>query len=223
MVEGGLVGAADIHAGPAADGLEAFEDLDMLGAVVVRGGVAVEEISQSRDSVENGRWSIASGQKIGVAASWSIMMDQVAAFWEACCRETFRAGACPAVTCFGDNAAMQDELCGLVLAGVKRGTASLARWYGPGLEVLPKMGEWRVVVDGGGVPRCVIEILQVEERRFCDVDARFAAVEGEGDGSLDDWRREHERFFGAELAAEGMAFSVEMGVVLERFRVVWVA
>jgi len=67
----------------------------------------------------------------------------------------------------------------------------------------------------------VIEILAVEERRFCDVDEAFAAVEGEGDGSLDDWRREHHRFFAAELAAEGLGFSEEVKVVLERFRVVW--
>jgi uncharacterized protein YhfF len=88
---------------------------------------------------------------------------------------------------------------------------------------LPKAGDLRVVVDGGGVPRCVIEILRVEVERFCDVDEAFAAVEGEGDGSLDYWRREHERFFAAELAAEGMGFSAELGVVLGRFRVVWMA
>jgi len=116
---------------------------------------------------------------------------------------------------------MQDELCGLVLAGVKRGTASLALWYGAEREFLPKVGEVRVVVDGGGRPRCVIEILDVEEMRFCEVDEEFAAVEGEGDGSLDYWRREHERFFGAELTGEGLAFSVEVRVVLERFAVVW--
>ncbi len=156
-------------------------------------------------------------------ASWGVMVDQVGAFWEACCRATGREGPCPQVTCFGESGAMQDELCGLVLAGVKRGTASLARWYGPGREISPKVGELRVVVDGGGTPRCVIEILQVEERRFCDVDDGFAAMEGEGDGSLDYWRREHERFFAAALAAEREAFSTQIEVVLERFRVVWMA
>jgi uncharacterized protein YhfF len=116
---------------------------------------------------------------------------------------------------------MQDELCALVLAGRKRGTASLALWYGAERTCLPKAGELRVVVDGGGAPRCVIEILEVEERRFCDVDADFAAVEGEGDGSLAYWRLEHERFFAAELASEGLPFSAAVRVVLERFRVVW--
>jgi len=147
--------------------------------------------------------------------------ESVEVFWAAFCRAAGVSGACPAVTCFGDSQAMQDELCALVLAGAKRGTANLALWYGAEREFLPKPGELRVVVDGGGRPRCVIEILAVEERRFCDVDEAFAAVEGEGDGSLDDWRREHLRFFAAELAAEGLRFSEEVRVVLERFRVVW--
>jgi hypothetical protein len=35
VVQGGLVGAADIHARPAADGFQAFQDLDILGGVVL--------------------------------------------------------------------------------------------------------------------------------------------------------------------------------------------
>ncbi len=149
------------------------------------------------------------------------MLDHVGAFWESYCRETGKDGACPAVTCFGDSVEMQNELCALVLVGQKRATASLALWYGAERALLSKAGDVLVVVDGHGVPRCVIEILDVEERRFCDVDQEFATVEGEGDGSLAYWRRGHERFFGAELAREGLAFSAEVRVVLERFRVVW--
>jgi len=220
-VQRGLVGAADIHAGAAAHWFQAFEHFDVLGAVIVRGFAVIEKISQNCDSVVSGRWSVASGQKVRVRASWGVMVDQVCVFWEECCRQTGQAGHCPAVACFGDNAAMQDELCALVLAGRKRATASLALWYGAEREFLPKAGDLKVIVDGAGAPRCVIEILSVEERRFCDVDESFAAVEGEGDGSLDDWRREHHRFFAAELAAEGLGFSEEVSVVLERFRVVW--
>ena len=35
MMETGLVGAADVHAGTAANGLSAFEDLDVLGGVAL--------------------------------------------------------------------------------------------------------------------------------------------------------------------------------------------
>ena len=40
MVQCLLVGAADVHAGAAADGLQAFEDFDEIGAIVV-GRIAV--------------------------------------------------------------------------------------------------------------------------------------------------------------------------------------
>ena len=39
MVQRGLVGAADIHAGAAADWLQAFQDLDVLGRVVLAGAL----------------------------------------------------------------------------------------------------------------------------------------------------------------------------------------
>ncbi len=78
-----------------------------------------------------------------------------------------------------------------------------------------------MVSDGAGAARCVIEITSVFEARFCDADEAFVAAEGEGDGSLSYWLREHERFFSAELAAEGLAFSLNVRVMFERFRLVW--
>jgi uncharacterized protein YhfF len=150
-------------------------------------------------------------------------MDQldVAAFWAAFCeaRGIVQVGDAK-VTFFGDGPAQQDALCALVMAGRKRATASLACWYGPG-RAMPAVGDFFVVVDGGGRARGVIELVTVEERRFCDVDAAFAAEEGEGDGSLAYWVAEHRRFFEAELAREGLAFAVTARVVCERFRLVW--
>jgi uncharacterized protein YhfF len=140
-----------------------------------------------------------------------------AAFWAAYGGK----GACPPTTRFGDGAAQQDELCLLVLAGRKRATASLALWYGYDRECAPKPGDLSIVLDGGGVARCLIECVDAFETAFCNVDAAFAAEEGEGDGSLAYWAAEHERFFAAELAREGVAFSANVRVVCERFRLVW--
>ncbi len=47
MVQRGLVGAADIHAGAAADGLQAFQNLDVFCGVVLAGafvGWAAEQV-----------------------------------------------------------------------------------------------------------------------------------------------------------------------------------
>jgi uncharacterized protein YhfF len=56
---------------------------------------------------------------------------------------------------------------------------------------------------------------------FADVDAEFAAIEGEGDGSLEYWRRAHEAFFGRECKRIGRAPEPRMPVVCERFEVVY--
>ncbi len=50
VIEGALVGAADIHAGPAPHRLEPFEDLDVLGGIAVRlrlAGKIVEEVGHA--------------------------------------------------------------------------------------------------------------------------------------------------------------------------------
>ena len=42
---------------------------------------------------------------------------------------------------------------------------------------------------------------------FSEVDADFAATEGEGDGSLAYWQRAHKAFFGRECQRLGREFS----------------
>ena len=49
MMQGVDVGAADIHAGPAADGLEPFQDLDVLGGIALGGRASEEELQKGRD------------------------------------------------------------------------------------------------------------------------------------------------------------------------------
>jgi len=142
-------------------------------------------------------------------------------FWFQYCRSSGVEGPTPATTCFGDTVEMQNNLCALVLGGIKRATASLARYYEPDGDPLPKPGDIVIVLDGLGMPQGIIEIIWVGRVAFNAVDAQFAADEGEGDGSLAYWISEHSAFFGRQLAAEGACFSETDEVVLERFRMIW--
>jgi len=54
---------------------------------------------------------------------------------------------------------------------------------------------------------------------FNEVTAEFAAVEGEGDGSLEFWRQEHVSSFSRECVRIGRVFNENMLVACERFRV----
>jgi uncharacterized protein YhfF len=111
---------------------------------------------------------------------------------------------------FGDGPELADELLGLVIRGIKTATCSI--------EDEPNTstpGERWIVLDGRGEPRCVIETTEVSYRRFDEVDANFAFEEGEGDRSLDYWRKAHRAYF----ARQGK-FSEDMMLMCERFRLV---
>jgi uncharacterized protein YhfF len=109
---------------------------------------------------------------------------------------------------FGDSPSMADDLLALVLSGAKTASCCDARFA-------PKVGARTVIEDGAGVRRCVIETMSVEMKRYDAVDAEFARAEGEGDLSLDYWRREHEAFF-----RRTAGFAPDMLLACERFRVV---
>ena len=125
------------------------------------------------------------------------------------------------VAAFGDSAAMADELLALVLTGIKRATASLARDYGEGREPLPKVGDYVVVVDGRNKPRCVWRTTEIKVKPLPAVDDQFAEDEGEGDGTRDGWLRDHRDYFQRQARREGFAFDDEIATVFERFTVIW--
>jgi uncharacterized protein YhfF len=138
-------------------------------------------------------------------------------------RERLRAqgyeGDLPTVAWFGDNQAQADELAELVRRERKRATAGLLwRWEVQGGP--PRPGDRQVIVDWCGEPQAVIEITDVEIVPFEEVDAGFARDEGEGDHSLDHWRRVHWDFFVRECGRLDRTPDVAMPVVCMRFRLV---
>ena len=70
-------------------------------------------------------------------------------------------------------------------------------------------------------PLCIIETTAVDVAPFEEVSEDFANTEGEGDGSLESWRRNHTAFFAGECARLGRTQSQRMLVVCERFKVVY--
>jgi uncharacterized protein YhfF len=111
---------------------------------------------------------------------------------------------------FGDNPELAEELAQLVLAGRKTATCWAAT-----AGLLTTVGKRMVMLDGGGRPRAVIETVELSGRQFNHVDAAFAYDEGEGDRSLESWRREHRDYF-SRLGQ----FAPDMMLYCERFRVV---
>ena len=119
---------------------------------------------------------------------------------------------------YGDD---PDTLAELTRAGVKTATASAGPLYELEGEPLPQAGEYSVILNSRDEAVCVIRTTKVYTVPFDQVSAEQAYREGEGDRSLDYWRRVHEDFFRRELAEAGQTFSPEMPVVCEEFEVVY--
>jgi uncharacterized protein YhfF len=111
---------------------------------------------------------------------------------------------------FGDSPELAGRLAELVLAGRKRATCWAAD-DGPQTHV----GKRMVMLDGAGVPRAIVETVDLTQRPFGEVDEAFAFDEGEGDRTLDYWRRAHRAYF--ERRGQ---FTPDMLLYCERFRVV---
>ena len=149
--------------------------------------------------------------------------EEVTAFWSAFLARTARPPATPLYEAFafGDSEALATSLAALVRRGAKMATASLL-WENEAEGTRPpRAGDLSVVTAWDGRPLCVIETTGVEVHAFEDVGAEFAAAEGEGDRSLDFWRRAHWSYFGRVCERLGRARSPRMPVVCERFRVVF--
>lgn len=122
---------------------------------------------------------------------------------------------------FCDNRSDADELAALVLQGRKRATAGALWSYEAECEPLPQAGDLSVITDWSGSAVCVIRTTSVEVLPFEAVTEEFAALEGEGDGSLGYWREAHQAAFSRELSALGRDFDPTMPVVCERFELVF--
>ena len=149
--------------------------------------------------------------------------EPLTAFWATFCAATGadpRDRFCEAYH-FDDNQASADELAVLVLQGVKRATAGLAWSFEVEGRALPRVGDLNVITDWSGVPVCVIETVSVDVVPYDEVGAAFAAIEGEGDGSLAYWQSVHSAYFARECERIGRAPSGTMPVVCECFQVIY--
>lgn len=124
---------------------------------------------------------------------------------------------------FGGEPRLADELARLVLAGSKRATTSLAIEFTALNEPLPRVGDVSIIVQGDGVPVAVIERTHVTTVPFDEVDADYAAVEGEGDRSLAYWREAHADYFRGVCTRLGGTFDDRTPVLCQVFRVIWAA
>ncbi len=114
----------------------------------------------------------------------------------------------------GDSPELASELANLIKKGIKTASCGSFASYQQE-ESAPRIGSYNIILDGQNVPVCVIRLVSLQLVRFCDINEEFARKDGEGDLSLEYWKKEHQRFF----IREGH-FSEDMELIAEEFEVV---
>lgn len=120
---------------------------------------------------------------------------------------------------YGDSARLSAELLDLIKSGRKRAGTSLLWAHEHDCESIAAQGDIEIVVDDLNEPALVTRITVSEVIAFNEVTAAYAAIEGEGDGSLEYWRKAHWNFFSRECRRIGREPSPTMPVVCNIFEV----
>lgn len=113
-----------------------------------------------------------------------------------------------------------NELLRLVLLGKKQATSSSLLAYEISGDRVPLIGDYSIVTDWDGNPRCVIETTNITILPFKDITFEICKREGEDD-SLESWRKGHIKFFTEDGKELGYTFSENMPVIFEDFKVIF--
>ncbi len=84
-----------------------------------------------------------------------------------------------------------DKLIELVLSGKKRATSSLLLEG----DKLPSIGEESIICYDNDIPACTIKLVDYKVMKYNEMTEDLAKLEGEGDLSLNYWKKVHYDFF----------------------------
>jgi|TARA_B110000908_G_C10022484_1_gene343539 uncharacterized protein YhfF len=122
---------------------------------------------------------------------------------------------------FCDNKKDADECAELVVKGIKRATATSLWWFEKNNEILPKIGDQYIVTDWDGNAKAVIETIKIEQVPYNKITSEFAEIEGEGDKSLEYWKRVHKDYYTREMEPYNEQFDENMIIVCEQFKTIY--
>ena len=123
---------------------------------------------------------------------------------------------------YGDSAELSKDLLDLIKSGRKRAGTGLLWAYEHDREPIAKTGDIEIVIDHRNEPALITKIVKSEIVPFIEVSAEYAAIEGEGDGSLEYWRKGHWNFFSRECRRIGREPTEAMPVICNVFEVLHV-
>ena len=120
----------------------------------------------------------------------------------------------------GNAPAICETLLGLVTSGEKTGLFSRPEELAAA-GLTPAPGDYVVFTDYDGRPRCLVRMEECRQLKFSEVGAEHTACESPAARDPDVWRDIHRRYWTPMLAAEGRAFTEDIPVLFQRFRLLY--
>lgn len=120
-----------------------------------------------------------------------------------------------------DNKKDADECAELVVNKIKQATSPSVWWFEKYHEPFPQVGDLAIITNWDGVARAIVRTTKVEFVEFRRISSAYAYIEGEGDRSLDYWKKVHWEYYANEMKAFEEHPSEEMVIVCEYFETIW--
>ena len=112
-----------------------------------------------------------------------------------------------------------NKLYDLVILGKKRATCGNLLMYQFKKEPILHKDDLTVLTNFDQTKACILRTKKVIVKKFGEITEEDARKEGEGDLSLEHWKRVHGKIFESECAKLGKEFSEDIEVVFEEFDV----
>jgi uncharacterized protein YhfF len=122
---------------------------------------------------------------------------------------------------FSDSEFDANDCADLVAKGIKKATATSLWWFEKNNEPLPKVGNQYIITDWNGNAKAVIETTKIEQVAYNRITSEFAEIEGEGDKSLEYWKKVHKDYYTREMKPFNEQFHENMIIVCEQFKIVY--
>ncbi|MCD0480630.1 ASCH domain-containing protein [Chryseobacterium sp. LC2016-29] len=122
---------------------------------------------------------------------------------------------------FCDNKKDANECAELVVKKIKQATSPSVWWFEKNKEELPKVGDLAIVTDWNGDPKAIIRTQKVEIVKYKDITPEYAQLEGEGDKTLEYWKKVHWDYYTEEMKKFDEKPNEEMKIVCEYFETIW--
>ena len=122
---------------------------------------------------------------------------------------------------FCDNEIDVNECAKLVMQNIKKATSPSLWWFHANDEILPNVGDLNIITNWNGEAQCIIETTKVSIVPFNEITEEYAALEGEGDKTLEYWKQVHRPYYQRELENTCYTPREDMPIVCEVFKVVF--